>query len=182
MSQGANLGAEVSDFGSTQTKRCSETPRQRLPEMSVVFNRFCSFPLNWRHFILVLWWRGERFSAYFRCRLGRLDVFRVHLFRLNPADLDGEEFAVILSSSAVGRSSSRGCRRPGDRSLRVLGLKLHPVHLDQVFVGWQLGDAGTQGALRGGVLAAAHCLFIGGDCITLGLFLSTADEQKQSWC
>lgn len=91
---GSIFRSRSSHLSSVQTKRCSET--------SSNFSSFSpNFPLNWRHFILVLWRRGERLYTHFRCRLGRLNAFHMHLFRLNPADLDGEELAVIFPSSAV---------------------------------------------------------------------------------
>lgn len=140
--------------------------------------------LNRRHFI-VLWRRRQWFYADFSCWMHTLCVFHVYLFRFNPADLDGQELAVIFPRSTIGDGStgrmSGGTGRcwgrlwPRSCGIRSLGFILNPVDLDKIFIGRQLACAWAWVVLRDRVLTTADCLFIGGYSIPPGLFLGPAD-------
>lgn len=102
-------------------------------------------------FILILWRWGQRFYTDPGSWLGIIHIFHMQLLRFDPADLEREEFAAGFRSSAVGYGgcsggtgssgtswSGRGlCSSRG--GLRPLKFILHPVNLDKVIVGRQLG-------------------------------------------
>lgn len=114
-----------------------------------------------------------------------LGVFHVYLFRFNPADLDGQELAVIFPRSTIGGGSTGrmsggtgrcwGMLRPSSCGIRSLNFILYPVDLDKIVIGRQLACAWAWVVLRDRVLPTAYCLFIGGYGIPPGLFLGPAD-------
>lgn len=59
--------------------------------------------LNRGHLVFVLRRRRQRFYTHPRHRLAVVHGFQMQLLRLNPADLDGQEFPRGLPGSAVGR-------------------------------------------------------------------------------
>ena len=101
----------------------------------------------------------------------------MQLLRFNPADLEGEEPAAVLSRFPIGRGGGCWTRGGwvGGGSLRHLGLKLDGVYLVQVVVGGQLGGAVTEVALADWVLATAHSLLITGNVVPLGSLLRTVN-------
>lgn len=137
--------------------------------------------LNGGDFV-ILRWGGQRFYADSSRWLRALAILHAQLLRFDPADLDGQQLAVVFSGSTAGRCGGGGRRGGlsfGGRGLRALALHLNPVHLDQVFVGRQLAGAGPRVVLADGVLAAAHCLLVGGYSKLPGLFLSPAHRHKK---
>lgn len=74
-----------------------------------------SLPLNWRHFILILWRWGKWFYTDSSCWLRTINVFHVQLFRFNPADLDREELAAVFPRSTI-RCGSSSSGSSGSRS------------------------------------------------------------------
>lgn len=139
--------------------------------------------LKRRHFILILRWGGEWFNTESSCGLRVINVFHVQLLRFNPADTDREKLKVIFPRSMVWcrNSSSRrttrihGRLRSANCALWPLVLVLHTIHLHQVVIGRQLGDARAKAALSDRVLATAYRLLVGGHRVTLGLLLSTVN-------
>lgn len=175
------------DFKSQEDLDPQQGPQKHLKDISrqwCIVCKMINLLLNRRHFI-VLWRRRQWFYTDFSCWMRTLGVFHVYLFRFNPADLDGQELAVIFPGSTIGGGSTSGMSsgtggcwgrlRPSSCGIRSLDFILHPVDLDKIFIGRQLACAWAWVVLRDRVLTTADCLFIGRYGIPPGLFLGPAD-------
>lgn len=101
-----------SSLGFTRQIHIHKSDHKRFRGFQSIVLNTIRLILNWRHFILILRWRSEWLYTHSSCWLWVINVFHVQLFRFNPADLDGEEFAVVFSRSTVwcGSSSSWSTR------------------------------------------------------------------------